>query len=303
MKTVCGRTPCFATKGDGTFTDVTHAAGLAARHPTQTAVWSDLNRDGWLDLYIGNETRGQPEHPAELYLNNGDGTFRDVAREAGVAAVGFIKGVDAGDVDNDGWPDLYVSRLGEPNLLFMNSGPGAGGDPASGGIPSFTEVADRAGVREPLESFPTWFFDMDNDGWLDLFVAGYRADPGAIAAEWLGMEIPATLPRLYRNAGDGTFVDVTEEYRMDRFLYAMGSNFGDFDNDGWLDMLIGTGDPDFAALMPNRAFRNDGGAGFPGNHRVGRFRQRAEGPRRGVRRCERQRSAGRLHEPGRCARR
>ncbi|NNK61896.1 MAG: CRTAC1 family protein [Gemmatimonadetes bacterium] len=243
--------------GDGTFTDVTGAAGLAARHPTQTAVWADLDLDGRLDLYIGNETRGEPDRPNELYLNNGDGTFREVARAAGVAAVGFVKGVDAGDVDNDGRPDLYVSRLGQPNLLFMNQGVDA-----EGGVPTFVEASDRAGVREPLESFPTWFFDVDNDGWLDLFVAGYRADPGAVLAEWLGRDVPATLPRLYRNDGDGTFTDVTEAYRLDRFLYAMGSNFGDLDNDGWLDMLVGTGDPDFAALMPNRAFRNDGGTGF-----------------------------------------
>ena len=242
--------------GDGTFTDVTAAAGLGSRRPTQTGVWADLDLDGWLDLYIGNETRGEADHPAELYLNNGDGTFREVASEAGVAAVGMVKGVDAGDVDNDGRPDLYVSRLGQPNLLFRNEGVG------EGGVPRFVDVSDRAGVREPLQSFPTWFWDFDNDGWLDLFVMGYQAAPGAITAELLGDEVPATLPRLYRNDGDGTFSDVTEELRLDRFLYAMGSNFGDFDNDGWLDLLVGTGDPDFAALMPNRAFRNDGGAGF-----------------------------------------
>jgi hypothetical protein len=242
--------------GDGTFTDVTVPAGLGSRHPTQTAVWSDFDRDGWLDLYIGNETRGEIEHPAELFLNNGDGTFRELATAAGVAAVGFIKGVDAGDFDNDGWPDLYVSRLGEPNLLFHNAGVD------SDGTLTFTERSEAAGVREPLASFPTWFWDYDNDGWLDLFVAGYLQQPGALAAELLGLEVPATLPILYRNDGDGTFTDVTTEARLDRFLYAMGSNFGDLDNDGWLDLLIGTGDPDYSALMPNRAFRNDGIGAF-----------------------------------------
>ncbi len=242
--------------GDGTFTDVTEAAGLASRHPTQTAVWSDVDLDGWVDLYIGNETRGETDHPAQLFMNNADGTFREVAASAGVDAVGFVKGVDAGDFDNDGWPDLYVSRLGQPNLLFRNLGPG------DDGAPRFDEVGAVAGVREPIESFPTWFWDFDNDGWLDLFVAGYRMQPGAYAAELLGLEVMATLPRLYRNNGDGTFADVTSEAQLDRFMYAMGSNFGDLDNDGWLDMLVGTGDPDFSALMPNRAFRNDGSGGF-----------------------------------------
>ena len=242
--------------GDGSFTDVTLRAGLGSRHPTQTAVWSDLDRDGWLDLYVGNETRGEADHPAELFMNNGDGTFREVAVASGVAAVGFIKGVDAGDIDNDGLPDLYVSRLGQPNLLFRNEGPDAAG------TPQFSEIAAAAGVRDPLESFPTWFWDFDNDGWLDLFVAGYLMQPGALTAELLDLDVPATLPRLYRNDGDGTFTDVTAEAHLDRFMYAMGSNFGDLDNDGWLDMLVGTGDPDYSALMPNRAFRNDGEGGF-----------------------------------------
>ena len=242
--------------GDGTFTDVTSRVGLGSRHPTQTAVWSDFDLDGWLDLFVGNETRGERDHPAELFMSNGDGTFREVADVAGVAAVGFIKGVDAGDVDNDGRPDLYVSRLGQPNLLFHNDGTDAAG------VLRFTEISAEAGVREPLESFPTWFWDFDNDGWLDLFVAGYQMQPGALAAELLGLDVPATLPRLYRNDGDGTFTDVTVDAGLDRFMYAMGSNFGDLDNDGWLDMLVGTGDPDYSALMPNRAFRNDGVGGF-----------------------------------------
>lgn len=243
-------------EGDGTFTDVTVRAGVGSRRPTQTAVWADFDGDGWIDLYIGNETTGPDEHPAELYLNRGDGTFREVAREAGVAAVGFIKGVDAGDIDNDGRQDLYVSRLGEPNLLFRNDGVG------EDGIPTFTEVSEEAGVREPLHSFPVWFWDYDHDGWLDLFVSGYRIDPDDVAAEYLGREIRGTLPRLYRNEGDGTFSDVTEEKGLDRVLYTMGSNFGDFDNDGWLDMLVGTGDPDLRSVMPNRAFRGVGEGPF-----------------------------------------
>lgn len=238
--------------GDGTFTDVTEEAGLLADLPTQTAAWADYDGDGLLDLFVGYETQPErPTYPARLYRNEGDGTFTDVAPELGVDVVGFTKGVTWGDVDNDGRPDLYVSRLDQENRLFVNEGPdGDGGW-------SFRDATAEAGVAGPVESFPTWFFDYDNDGWLDLFVSGYSLQLRDLMKEYLGTSHEAVAPRLYRNRGDGTFEDVTDEVGLDRTgLYTMGSNFGDLDNDGWQDFYAGTGDPDMRALMPNRMFRN-----------------------------------------------
>ena len=189
--------------GDGTFADVTEEAGLLAPSPGQTAAWGDFDNDGWVDLFIGAETQEDTPYPCRLFRNNGDGTFTDIAAEAGVATVGFVKAVVWGDYDNDNRLDLYVSRRPEPNLLFHNEGP------SELGPWSFQEVAADAGVQEPLASFPTWFFDYDNDGWLDIFVAGYAAEVGHIAAEYLGVQHSAELPRLYRNNHDGTFADVT----------------------------------------------------------------------------------------------
>ena len=253
--------------GDGTFTDVTEAAGLLDAHPTQTAAWADYNNDGHLDLFIGNESSTDEApipwippnagtHPGELYRNNGDGTFTDVAADVGLDVVGYVKGVTWGDINNDGRMDLYVSVYDAPNRLYRN----AGAD--TQGRWRFTEIGAAAGVQEPMESFPTWFWDYNNDGWLDLFVSGWRASAGDVAAEYLGQPADAELPRLYRNEGDGTFTDVTEPARLDRVLYSMGSNFGDLDNDGWLDAYVGTGDPDFRSLIPSRMFRNDGGTRF-----------------------------------------
>ena len=244
--------------GDGTFTDVTEEAGLLRFRPTQTATWFDYNNDGWLDLFIGNESTGDDVNPCELYRNNGNGTFTEVAAQCGVAVVGFVKAVTSGDYNNDGRPDLYLSLRDAPNILFRNDGKGAGTNAWK-----FTDVTAQAGVREPIYSFPTWFFDFDNDGWLDLFVAGYSiTNVGDICADYLGLPNGGEKARLYRNRGDGTFEDVTQRVHLDRVLQAMACNFGDLDNDGYLDFYLGTGDPNLATLIPNRMFRNAEGRFF-----------------------------------------
>lgn len=242
--------------GGGTFTDVTEEAGVLSFRPTQTAAWGDFNNNGWVDLFIGNESTPGNILPSELYVNNGDGTFTNIAPEVGLDIVGYVKGVVWGDYNNDGYLDLYISKLGELNLLFRNNGPDAQGNW------SFTEVAEQAGVTEPLHSFPVWFFDYNNNGWLDIFVSGYYNDYGDVAREYLGLPIIGEYPRLYENNGDGTFSDVTERTNLKKVLYTMGCNFGDLDNDGYLDFYAGTGDPDYRSLMPNRMFRNADGEYF-----------------------------------------
>ena len=99
---------------------------------------------------------GTENAPCQLFHNKGDGTFEDVAHRAGVDHVRFTKGVVAGDYDNDGYPDLYVSNLGTENFLYHNNRNG-----------TFSDVAQRLQVGKPLASFAVWFFDYDNDGWLD----------------------------------------------------------------------------------------------------------------------------------------
>jgi hypothetical protein len=147
-------------------------------------------------------------------------------------------------------------------MLLRNDGPQSP-DKSPTGKWKFTDVATAAGVREPLQSFPTWFFDYDNDGWLDIFVCGYAVrDVGDVAADYLGLPTKAERPRLYHNNHDGTFTDVTREAHLDRVLIAMAGNFGDLDNDGYLDFYLGTGDPDLSTLVPNRMFRNADGKVF-----------------------------------------
>jgi ASPIC/UnbV protein/VCBS repeat protein len=150
------------------------------------------------------------------------------------------------------------------NVLYRNAGPSEGLRARKPGCGwRFTNVAREAHVNEQIHSFPTWFFDYDNDGNEDLFVSGYMiTELGDITRDVLGLPTEADKARLYRNNGDGTFADVSRAVHLDHVLQAMGSNYGDFDNDGWLDMLIGTGNPDLGTLIPDRAFRNDGGRSF-----------------------------------------
>ena len=274
-----GHYPCslLRNNGDFTFTDVTEEAGLLRFKPTQAAAWFDYNNDGWIDLYLANETKGQDRNPCELFRNNGDGTFTECAAENGVDFVGYFKGVVSADFNNDGRPDLFLSKLDGAKMLLRNDGP-AGEDRSPSAPWRFTDVAEQAGVTEPPSSFTCWFWDYDNNGWPDILVAGYAIeDVGDVAAEYLGLPFSGQRTKLYRNNGDGTFTDVSKEVGMDRLLVSMGANFGDLDNDGWLDCYFGTGTPDLAVLIPNKMFRNDRGKRFQDVTTSGGFGQLQKG--------------------------
>ncbi|HEV2480464.1 MAG TPA: CRTAC1 family protein [Puia sp.] len=261
--------------GDGTFTDVTVESGLLSLHPTQTAVWADFNKDGWPDVFIGQETTTIDDpHPCELWLNNKDGTFTEVARQAGCDLTGFVKGVASADYDRDNLPDIFLSLRDGRKVLLRNTG-------VHSNIPHFENVTHRAGLdKDTTYTFPTWFWDYDNDGWPDIFVCGYAFNGSlakAQAAEALHLPLTsASTMYLYRNNHDGTFSNVTKTTGLDKPVFAMGSNFGDIDNDGWLDMYLGTGNPDFQSLTPNRLFKNMAGRYFAdvtGSARVGNLQK------------------------------
>ncbi|MGC2657222.1 MAG: FG-GAP-like repeat-containing protein [Bryobacteraceae bacterium] len=232
---------------NGTFTDVTDASGLGKTvTSTQTAVWADIDNDGYLDLFIGNENT-----PSQLFHNRGDGTFEDISHAAGIDKVAFSKGVAAADYDNDGFTDLYVSNVTGANFLYHNNHD-----------KTFTEIGRQAGVQAPFFSFATWFFDYDNDGWPDLFVTCYFSSMEEVIRSYLGLPVATETLKLYRNLHNGAFEDVTARVGLDKVLMPMGANFGDVDNDGYLDMYLGMGQPSLASLMPHALLRNDEGKGF-----------------------------------------
>jgi FG-GAP-like repeat/ASPIC and UnbV/PPIC-type PPIASE domain len=232
---------------NGTFTDVTRQSGLgAAITSTQTAAWADIDNDGLLDLFIGNENA-----PAQLFLNKGDGTFVEIGATAGVNRVGFTKGVVAADYDNDGYTDLYVSALNGDHHLYRNNHDR-----------TFTDVTEKAGVEGPWTTFGALFFDYDNDGFQDLLVAGYGASVEDVMKGYLKQPQGGEGLRLFRNLGNGKFRDVSAETGLNRVFMPMGLNFGDVDNDGFPDFYLGSGNPSYASPIPNVLFHNNGGRAF-----------------------------------------
>ncbi len=258
------RRSLLKNNGNGTFEDVTRAAGLAdPAFPSQAAAWGDFDNDGHVDLYVANESlieRGREfNFPSQLFHNNGNGTFTDVATAAGVTNDRYAKGVAAGDYDNDGDLDIYVSNFhyfqDKPNYgrnrLYRNNGDG-----------TFTDLAESLGVTEPLRSFAAWFFDYDNDGWLDLWVSAYQALLKDVVSDYLKLPHQDCRLRLYHNEAGKGFADVTRAMGLKGSYQAMGASFGDLDNDGYLDVYLGTGGQFYDWLVPNVMLRNDAGRRF-----------------------------------------
>jgi tetratricopeptide (TPR) repeat protein len=232
---------------DGTFTDVTAQSGLAEpATSTQAAAWADIDNDGLVDLIVGNENGA-----LQLFHNKGDGTFENIAAAAGVDRGGFTKAVAVGDYDNDGYVDFYVSVMNGYHYLFHNNR-----------NRTFTEVDSEASGKKLWQSSPAWFFDYDNDGWPDLFVGSYFVSLEENMRSYLGLPPNAETLKLFKNMKDGTFQDVTKEMKLDKVFMPMGANFGDIDNDGYLDIYLGTGNPSYASLLPNVMLRNHDGKYF-----------------------------------------
>lgn len=245
-----GKHPNSLLQNDGTgrFVDVTFAVGLADVHyPTQTAGWQDFDLDGDLDLYVGNE-----HSPCQLFQNDGSGRFTDIAKSAGVDnGTTFTKAVSWGDYDGDRWPDLYVSNLHEANALFRNKGDG-----------SFENRSRQLDVQSPKDSFASWFWDYNNDGKLDLFASSYTVGAQYIGLDYLGVGTFTEHDCLYENLGNGTFREVSADRNLLSVTQPMGCNYGDLDNDGYLDFYLATGYPGYDGLMPNVMYRNRGGEQF-----------------------------------------
>lgn len=258
------------------FEDVTESSGIMTNHPTGTAAFADINLDGHLDIFIGNEHDRYNHHPCEMYVNNGDGTFSNYAEQLGIDIKAFVKGAVWGDINGDMLPDLFLSVFGEQNVLLVNRG---GKDLNNW---KFENITEKSNVREPKMSFPTWFWDFDNDGLEDIMVFGYDNNYSHLIPEktlkgYLNENVSTIYPRLYKNLGQEQFKDVSDEANLRRTVFPMGANFGDLDNDGYSDFYLGTGEFNIWAQVPNRMFRNNKGVAFQDVTTAGGFGQIQKG--------------------------
>ncbi len=243
--------------GDGTFKDVTIKAGLTHHAPTQASAWADFNLDGWLDLVVANESYLDYKRGIDLYINKQDGTFEHSSSQYGLTQNDFFKGIVAVDVNNDKYPDIYMTSLANGNQLLINQG--------YTGKPGFVAVGSSTNVSAPSRSFPTWNFDYNNDGFEDLFVSGYSNDasPGII---WIQdhqqKSNPEYFPKLYKNKGNLEFEEVGGVSGINEVAFTMGCNFGDINTDGFLDFYLATGNPLYQSLVPNKMYLNMDGERF-----------------------------------------
>ncbi len=226
----------------------------------------DYNNDGLLDIFFTNGAaipsleKSDPSYWNRLFRNNGDGTFTDVTESAGLKGIGYSMGVAVGDYDNDGYEDLYVTGVNH-NQLFHNNGDG-----------TFTDVTEKAGVSgivsnlgKPWAVAAGWF-DYNNDGLLDLFVVNYLNYDIKSAKQCPVDDIPAycspnefqgTPNILYRNNGDGTFTDVSEQSHISQYIgKGMSLAFADYDDDGFPDIFVSND------TFPNFLLHNNGDGTF-----------------------------------------
>ena len=227
----------------------------------------DYDGDGYLDVYlvggasIPSLIKDSPVYWNRLFHNNHDGTFTDVTVKAGLAGAGYGSGVAVGDYDNDGWPDIFLANV-TGNQLFHNNGDG-----------TFTDVTAKAGLAgaklngKKMWSVGAGWFDYNNDGYLDLFVVNYcdweaDKDPVCMLKDGVRGFCHPDLYKpmhntLYRNNGDGTFTDVSNETGIAQYYgKGMSVSFADFDGDGYLDAFVAND------TTPNFLFHNLHGKRF-----------------------------------------
>jgi YVTN family beta-propeller protein len=219
----------YQNNGDGTFTDVAVSAGLADYRGSNSA-WADYDNDGYMDVMITGLGGLIPNPPDGLFHNNRDGTFTEVTAQAGLPVRILGKGIAWGDYNNDGNIDVFIARGASAPIpldgstktsLYRNNGDG-----------TFTEVTDQAGVGIIGNTWAAVWGDYDNDGYLDLFVANSGDNPNNNRCY------------LFHNNGDGTFTDVAAAEGLqlqDNVSAHKGASWADYDNDGFLDLMIKNG--------------------------------------------------------------
>ena len=231
------RNTLYLNRGDGRFADVTGTAGVGDKRNGRSVSFVDYDNDGLLDIFVSNydlfsrvnfDRADAPGQGHALYRNNGDLTFTDVAEAAGIGRTGLAFAQTFTDYDNDGDQDLFIVHDVGRFLLFQNDGAGR-----------FTDVSDDAGLTDTGSWMCAASGDYDNDGDFDLFSTN-MGPPMPMFVPRIPGRVSNPMHALYRNEGDGTFVDVAREAGVADGGFGWGCEFGDVDNDGFLDLYLVT---------------------------------------------------------------
>jgi len=245
-----GEAQLYRNNGNGTFTDVTAQAGLKMWGPAFSASWVDYDLDGNLDLFVANNIGELFDRkiPNRLFHNNGDGTFIEVTRAAGLSTIWPTIGSAWGDYNDDGYPDLFLSNGAGQAQLYRNNGDG-----------TFTDVSAKAGIVHSCFGSVCLWCDYDNDGLLDIVQFTWSDHENVLYTMRNGYGPPSGRPlRIYHNNGDGTFTMRGREIGLTGCWGTMSGNAGDFNNDGYLDLVLGNGSPRMDRLEPPILLESDG---------------------------------------------
>jgi tetratricopeptide (TPR) repeat protein len=245
-----GECELWRNNGDGTFTNVSDESGVASWGPSFSVSFVDYDCDGWLDLFVATNLGGlfDRKTPNRLFHNNGDGTFTDVAVDAGITSKWPTIGHSWGDYNNDGYPDLFLSNAIGPPELYRNNGDG-----------TFTNVTAQANLNHTNLAFGAQWCDVDDDGWLDIIQYSWAIHEDVVHSMRTG-EAPsyAHPTRVYRNNRDGTFTEIGRELGIKECWGSMSGNAADLNNDGYLDIALGNGGPLMDRSEPLVILENDG---------------------------------------------
>lgn len=264
----------YRNNGDGSFTDVTFSSGVANGFGNSGIVVGDIDNDGYPDIFMAGEgfLAGPGQTPTKFFHNNGDGTFTDISLTAGVFGAESALSVAMADINNDGLLDIFIASPGHIPLLYPPGESHSNKLYLNNGDLTFTDITESAGVTGLYTNIygsivsdgacVVGFSDYNNDAWQDIIVGNCNAFWPLENTDHLPIPVRPTPFNLYRNNGDNTFTDVASSSGLNKLGFWMGLAFGDYNNDGNIDLFATSTGTAINGFFPHTLFKNNGNGTF-----------------------------------------